>query len=231
MKKVIILLLLVFLITGCDVRTNITINKDLVVKEEVRMTGTSDFFATYYKNLPITVVNDMLNTANRKEILTNNGYKYEINQDERYPAVIATKSYSSIKEFTEKTIFKEQYFTNFETSTKDNLVTINANGFKKYDQNPEYYAIDKCSIRIKVPFIVTESNADSYDAKTNTYIWNIELETKDKEIKITFDKNKIYVYNLVMYISIIVLIILGIILGIVIKKLVLKSKKNNKIYE
>lgn len=231
MKKIIILLLVVFLITGCDVRTNITINKDLSVREEVRMTGTSNFFANYYKDLPITIVNDMLNTGNRKEMLTNNGYKYEINQDERYPAVIAVKNYASVDDFTEHTIFKNQYFTNFETITKENLITIKANGFKKYDQDPEYYEIEKSSINIKVPYVVTENNADSYNASTNTYTWNIDLETKDKEINLTFDKNKIYVYNLVMYISILVLIIIGIITGVIIRKLVIKSKKNNKIYD
>ena len=231
MKKIFILVLGLFLITGCDVTSNITINKDLKVKEEVRMTGTTEFFNNYFKNLPITIVKDMLNTNNRSETLTKNGYSYIIDNKEKYPAVIATKEYQELDEFTSKTIFKEQYFTNFETITNDNLITIKATGFKPYDQDPEYYAISKFSLNIKLPFVVTDSNADSVDKSTNTYTWKINLDTKEKEIKLTFDKNKIYIYNISIYISILILIIFSVIIGVVIYKLIKKNKTNNKIYE
>ena len=231
MRKVILLITILFLLSGCDVRSNITINKDLSVKEEVRMTGTSSFFSVYYKDLPITVVENMLETGDRKDKLIKNGYTYTINEDERYPAVIAKKEYSSINDFVEKTIFKDQYFSNFETTNNENLITIHANGFKKYVEDPEYYEIKKFSLYIKVPYVVTDSNADSYEAATNTYIWNINEDTEDKEIKLTFDKNKIYIYNIGVYISIIILVVLGIILGLIIRMLYIKNKNNNKIVE
>ena len=195
------------------------------------MTGTTEFFSNYFKNLPITIVKDMLNTNDRSETLTKNGYSYIIDDKEKYPAVIATKKYPKLDEFTNTTIFKDQYFTNFETTTNNNLVTIKAYGFKPYDQDPEYYAISKFSLNITLPYVVTDSNADSINKETNTYSWKINLDTDEKEIKLTFDKNKIYVYNVVMYISILILIILGIIVGIVIYKAVKKNKLNNKIYE
>ena len=49
MKKIVLLLVIVFLITGCSVKYNITINEDLTLVEEAKLTGTDDFFANYYK--------------------------------------------------------------------------------------------------------------------------------------------------------------------------------------
>ena len=229
MKKIVIILCLLFLVTGCNVTSNITINKDLSVTEEVKMTGTPEFFAIYGKNSPTTVVNDMLNSLNRKETLISNGYAYKTIKENNYPVVVATKNYSTVKDFTDKTIFKDQYFTNFETIEKDNLITLKASGFIKYDQIPDQYEIEKFALNIKVPYVVTDNNADSYDESSNTYTWEIPLETLDKEINLTFDKNKTYVYNLYIYISVGILILLVIIILAIVMNLKKKSELNNRI--
>lgn len=232
MKKLVLVLIFLFLTTGCSVTSNITINKDLTVKEEVKMTGTSEFFSTYYKSRPITTVNMLLNSGNRRETLIKNGYQYYIDESGNYPVVIANKNYSSINSFVTNTIFKEQYFENFETTEVNNLITIKAYNFIKYiEGDVELYEIDNFALNIKLPYVVTSHNADKYNSKTNTYTWYIQKETEDKEINLTFDKNRVYVYNLVMYISIFLLCLLGVILIIVIRKIVIKSKKNNKIIE
>lgn len=231
MKKIIIILMFIYFLTGCAVSSEITIDKDLNVQEQVKMTGTSEFFSRYSKSLPITTVN-MLLDGNRKETLLENGYTYYIDKTGNYPVVVATKNYSSIDSFVKNTIFKKQYFENFETYQENNLVTIKADDFIEFIEGDiELYEISNFSLKIKIPFIATEHNADDYDPKTNTYIWHITDETLDKEINLTFDKTKIYVYNLVMYISIFILSILVIILIFVGFKLTKKSKINNKIIE
>ncbi len=233
MRKIIVLILTLFFITGCDVISNVTITKDLEVQEEVLMTGTSTFFARFYKNVPLTIVKNQLEIGNREALLKNNGYQYQIVEDSKpYPLVKAVKNYSSLEEFTEKTIFKGQYFNNFEVTTNNNLITIKANEFVGlYDEEPERYDIAKFALNIKVPYVVTENNADSYNAKTNTYTWNIDRETLEKEINLTFDKNLPYVYNVVMYISIGVLILLVIIIIVIVIHYIKKSKRNNIVKE
>lgn len=230
MKKISFLLIFILFTTGCTVTSNITINRDLSVKEEIRMTGSTEFFDIYYKSRPITTVNMLLNTSKRKETLINNGYDYHIDESGNFPVVIATKKHTSIEHFVSSTIFKKQYFENFETTQNDNLVTVKAYNFIRYiEGDVELYEIKKSSINIKVPYVVTSHNADSYNPKNNTYTWYIEKDTEDKEINLTFDKNRIYVYNLIMYISTFILCLIIIVLIFVIRKIYKKNKINNVI--
>ena len=96
--KIKILFIFAFLIftTGCQVKTDITINKNL--------TGTSDYFQNHYKNMPITVVKNFLSTNDHEKILKENGYFYEIKKDDRYPYLYVSKNYSNLQEFASKTI-------------------------------------------------------------------------------------------------------------------------------
>ena len=225
MKKIIILLLLLFLFTGCSVKENIIINKDLSVEEKVELSESKEFFNSRYKMLPINIVKDILYSNNRDKTLEENGYSYKIDESSTYPFIVANKKYSTINDFTTNTIFKTQYFNKVITKENNNLITINASEFIEHDeQDQEYYFVDNLYISIKLPYVVTDNNADKYDARTNTYSWYINDKTIDKEIKITFDKTKIYIYNLVLYISILIVIIL-IIIGI---RFIFKIKNQNK---
>ena len=229
-KKVLLLIIVICFLTGCNVKENIIINKDLTVTEEVNMSGTKDFFNNRYKMLPINVIKEILTSNNREQILIDNNYSYEISELDNYPSVKTTKKYFNIESFTKETIFKKQYFETFDKVEKDNLITINAKDFIKEQQYVfDKYPISSCEINIKVPFKVTSNNADKYDKKTNTFIWYINRDTDNKEINITFDKTRIYVYNLGLYIIygiVIILIIIGI--GFILK-IKNKNKKANKI--
>lgn len=226
MKKVIIFLLIVFLLTGCSVNENIKINKDLSVQESVSMFESSEFFNSRYKMLPINIIKEILYSRDRDKILNDNGYNFKIEQNAEFPYVVANKKYSSIEDFTNNTIFKTQYFNKVITTTNNNQISISASEFIKHDnQDVDYYNPDNLYINITIPYVVTSNNADKYDARTNTYTWIITNKTNDKEIKITFDKNRIYIYNLILYISIGILIIL---IGLLINY-ILKVKRKNKI--
>ena len=229
-KKVILLIVIICLLTGCNVKETIIINKDLSVNEEVNMSGTKAFFDNRYKMLPKNVVKNILKSYDREKLLNNNNYLYEQSILGKYPSIIAKKEYSNIDIFTKTTIFKDQYFKTFNTFEEDNLITINAKDYVKYEQGDlERYPIANCEIDIKLPFQVVDSNADKYNARTNTYIWYINEKTNDKEINIKFNKNKIYVYNYSLYITIGILIIIIIIgIGFIIK-IINKNKKINEI--
>ena len=72
MKKIFLLIPLILLITGCRVKSNITINKDLTVKETINMTETSEYFNNRYKELPLTVIKSLLTSGKREETLIKN---------------------------------------------------------------------------------------------------------------------------------------------------------------
>ena len=229
-RKILIISLVIFLLTGCKVSSNIEINKNLSVSETVNMGGTIEFFNNRYKMMRINVIKEILAGENREEYLISNGYKVSIDDSTSFPVVIATKNYKSLEDFTNNTIFKNQYFGTFETTTSNSLVTLHATDFIVYeDGDLERFDIANCSIKIKVPYEVVENNADSYDKKTNTFIWNIKRDTIEKEIKLTFDKNHIFIYNSSMYISMIIMILLIITLLIIILKLIKKHKNENSL--
>lgn len=233
MKKKILILLIPFLLTGCaSVNYELDIDKNINVSEKVKITATSDFFNIYYKNLPITIVKEFYNDSDIQNKLNNNNYKHEINQkNTKYPEVIVSKEYKSLEEYSQNTIFKNQVFENVIITTNDNLITLQTVNFKKYttDDDSDSYPVSKLAISIKSPYVVVENNADKHDKKTNAYIWLVDSSTENKEIKITFDKNKIYIYNIIMYISLFVIILIILTMIIIGFKMHKKNVINNEI--
>ncbi len=226
-SKILIIVFILFILTGCNVSSNIEIHRDLSVSETVNMGGTYEFFDNRYKMMKINVIKEVLDGEGRKEYLTNNGYKYSIDDSGVFPFVVATKRYKSLEDFTQNTIFKDEYFETFEVVKSKSLVTINAKNFIQYeDGDIDRFDIAACSINIKVPYKVVENNADSYDYKTNTFIWNIKRGTIDKEIKLTFDKNHIFIYDSFMYVIIAIVVLVIITLIIIIIKIKNKNKSN-----
>lgn len=228
MKKIFLLIPLILLITGCRVKSNITINKDLTVKETINMTETSEYFNNRYKELPLTVIKSLLTSGKREETLIKNGYKYEFSNFEKTPSVLATKEYSSLEDFAKGTIFKNQFYDNIIITSDNSIISFKTSGIVPYDEeNTELYDVDKCSITITLPFVVTSHNADNHDKKTNSYTWNFSSSSPET-IEFSFDKNKIYVYNLFMYLSIFILILLAITIIIIVIKFKKKNQVNNK---
>lgn len=221
MKKVLLLLLCIFLITGCKVEYNLIISNDLTIEEKVNMTGTDDFFDTYYKSSRNNVIK-MIFDESRQNYLKENGYNYEIVEGER-PFVVANKQYSSLDNFAKETIFFKQYFENVIVTEKEGIVSLTTDEFIPINPDSiERYYIRTSTIKITPAYKVIESNATSFDEKTNTYTWHIDDETKDFSIKLSYDNKEIYVppkNNLnIMLIIIMIIFIIGLIVVYVINK-------------
>ena len=130
MKKVLLLIGCIFLFTGCKVEYNLVINNDLKVYEEVKMTGTDEFFDSYYKSSRINVLN-MVFDDSRKEELKNLGYKYEIVEGIT-PYVLANKTYNNISDFSNNTIFASQYFEKIDVFDNNGVISL-----EEFLQEPE----------------------------------------------------------------------------------------------
>lgn len=233
MLKKIIIIIIPFLLTGCgSVKYDLNIEKDLTVSETSFMTATADYFNLFFKNYPITIVEGVYELEENKLLFTNNGYTYDlVRENIKYPGILVTKKYNNLNDYSNQTIFKGQTFEEINVTTNDNLVTLKTKNFLPVylvEEIDDRRIVSELEINIKLPFVVTNHNADNYDKKTNTYSWYIKEDTEDKEIELTFDKNKKYVYNLVMYISLSILILLGVI-GIIIGIMIVKKNKRNNI--
>ena len=234
MKKIILLVIFLLLLTGCaSVDYSLDIEKDLSVVENVKISATKDYFESFYKNLPITIVREAYNNEELMKPLKDNNYDYNLKNEYPYPNVYVKKKYTSLDIYQNTTVFKGQVFNNINVVKKDNLITINATDFIKYnleDSDGELggsFPVSELIINIKVPYVVTDSNADSVDKKNNIYKWVVNEKTEDKEIKLTFDKNRIFISNLNAIVAMIIIIIIVIGLIVYFGRVYYKNKNNN----
>ena len=184
MKKIFVLLVFLFLITGCKAQYKIVINDDLSLTEEANLTGTQDFFDNYYKTTKKKVINSYLDIY--KNILDANNYRYElINSD--IPYVKVKKKYNDILDYTKNSILFNGYFDEVKYSENGNIKKLETIGYNYVgpDSNEDRFYVSDLEIAIKCPYKVTDHNAYLIDTKTNTYYY--ELTEKEGKILLEYD--------------------------------------------
>ena len=189
MKKICILIMFIFLVTGCSVNYNLTINEDLTVTENAKLTGTSDFFSNYFKTTKKNVLKSYLDVY--QGVLTENKYTYELKED-TVPYVLVERKYDSIKEYTEKSILFSDYFEEVKYTEDGDIKRIETTGYDKGnpDDNRDRFYLREASIAIKCPYKVKDHNAKNVDEETNTYYY--ELPNEDDVIILEFDASSKY---------------------------------------
>lgn len=207
MKKIkyILLILIVFILTGCSGDYNLTFNKDLSINEELNILIDNND-NTYERTL------DLLKKA---EIDPD---KYEIMIDKDKVKIVYKETYTSFENYYLNSKLYRSLFENIEYEKDNTGMSINTKSrFKLNDKNNQSiinaYDIDNFKINLSIPFNVTENNADSI--KDNTYTWNLNNSDTYKEINLKYDYRNDRVPSIVL-ISTIVIISVGIILYIII---------------
>lgn len=235
MKKYKFLLLAFFLIifTGCQNVVNITVNKDLSVKEETTISEPSSFWENYYMTSPRSIVNDALKENFNKKFLTENNYQYKIAED--YRSVTLIKEFSSIENYVNTSKLYNGLFDKLIYTENGNIITVKTIGFKsylEYAENIEWEMelVDSARINISLPFVVTDSNADKVDKRNNIYTWTVNTETENKEIFIEFDKSRPFLKYLDIYVSIVILLIILVAFLIWYLRIKKANKINNKLF-
>lgn len=227
MKKIVLInFLIVFLCCGCTVDYDLKINRDLTVKEEISAMESQEFLSEYINSTPEEVI-DMIADANG---LSSNEYEKVLKKDKS--GVKIKNEYASIKEFSTKSKYYKQYFSDINYENNDGIIELKLNSNIINDRDyPDAFYIEKTVIKIKIPFKVTYSNADKVDSLTNTYIWYIYDDTESKDIDIKFDTNKSsFDFSFIIkYIPMVIIAgILIVFAYIVIKIVINKRIENNK---
>lgn len=202
MKKIVVLIIFLFLVTGCSVEYKLTINEDLSIIEKAKLTGTSDFFANYYKTTKTNVLKSYIDIY--ESTLKENNYSYELIKDNT-PYVDVEKKYDNIKMYTEESILINNYFEEVKYTENGNIKRIETSGYDKgsSDDNRDRFYLREISISIKCPYKVKDHNAKKVDEKTNTYIY--ELNNDGDKIILEFDSSKKYNPNGTLYQIVIVM--------------------------
>lgn len=205
MKKVVILVCL-FLLTGCTVNYKITIDEELKVNEEAVLSGTSEFYETYNKTTKNNVLKSIL--SNYEEILKENNYYYELITDAN-PYVKVSKNYNDINNYLNSSILFNDYFDKINYTREGNIIKIETEGFNPNDpDNPDRFYVRNLDISITSSYKVVNHNANKIDEKTNTFYYELKEDTKDFKIMLEIDTSSKFIKNLDKIIIVIVMAIL-----------------------
>ena len=220
MKKLILIICLVFLMTGCDVSYELKINADETFDEKTTFSFlnqdmTVDDLSVYIKtNQPIS--NDRYEAKYYdSHIYTNGIYNYLI-----YDYVHDINSFR-------KSTFVDTCYPNMKiTETDDEIRIESGKGFRCL--NPDNGLItDHVDIAIVSELEVLENNAD--EVNDNTYSWTVnESNVQDKEVNLVLKRNKKNSMDINYFLIFGIIGVLIVILGIGLF-LISKNRQNNDI--
>ena len=181
MKKILMLLLLVVLLTGCSANVNLTITstgieEDIVVTAySDSVTSKSQVYSSFRKYMPVFADVPLSDTEpdtkksgieyyTRKEQELGSGYKFSYNYIYKFDDY---KNARSVKyAFDSKTIQRN-------TIDKNIMISTDSGGLNFFEQ---YSDLESVTINIKTSYKVLENNADYVNG--STYTWVLRKGTK-----------------------------------------------------
>ena len=184
-KKVLIILFFVIMISGCKVNYELQFNKDLSVNEKVTASENTNRMKSR-TNLDINQSVSYLYKIYKTDSMGED--QYAITSANNTTTATINNSYKSIKEYSEN--FKTDIFEEKIVSDDKNHIRIE---FEQYGlintKASNRYVYDEIEVVMEVPFEVIDHNADRN--VNNRYIWYVKADTDEyKNIMIEFDGNR-----------------------------------------
>ena len=194
MKKILLLFICIFLITGCDVTYNLTIEDGNFTEQIIipfsRQTTTEEMMTRYLKS-KLTITTDRYEDT-----------YYNMGVETTFDFYNLIYDYKFDYEGFKKSFFVDICYPNM--SIKDNeeeIIIKSSKGFKCLNPDNEVIA-DSVKINIKTDLEVLENNADSID--DDIYTWNIDYNNNEtREINLKLKKEEVkkeYNFSFVYYI-------------------------------
>ena len=176
MKKKIIMLLSILLLTGCTVNYNLEID-DNILKEKITGTVTKEESKQNSKATDISTVYSIINEDQKPVYNKEELYQKELKESGNNINYTFKYNYN-IEDFVNSTIINT-YFENKEIEEIDNYYSIRLSG--------NFYCLysKKINIAVTSNLKVASNNADKI--KDNAYIWTIDKNTTDIELVVDKD--------------------------------------------
>jgi len=226
--KLFISAILVVFITGCNLEYKIDINKDLSLTEYITVEEDNNVILEKELNID-TIINEKKNQYS----FTLGNYTTNINKDDDITSVDNFKQYNKLSDFIkEESSVIGRVLKNRKYSVVRKIGTLTGTLVypSAYEEDDKF---DDVYFTVRLPFVVTDHNADSVSGGTlvKEYKWKIEKYETDKEIKISFNTDKIlqpkkneFELNIGYIIIIIILFVFAILSFIFVKRF----KESNK---
>lgn len=209
--KMFLLLIIVFLVCGCSGTYNLKINNDLSVSEELNITLEDE--SSNYDSINDLFINNNIDEKDYRIVIENNDLNVTYNN-----------KYDSIEDYLLNSFLYKQLFDNISYNTDRKEFSLEASNIFNNNNSTLNFSnrIKSLQIKVDTPLNVVEENSDS--STDNSYIWNIDNKTKEKDLYLIFsvDNNIFTTGNILVFGAIIIVLI--ILVYLLIKRL-LSSRK------
>ena len=165
-KKIILLILVTLLFSGCSVQYNLYINSDLSVNESITATENTYQLRTNTGQEPKVAANTLFDVYKIKGI----DYNVTTTSNEDNTITKVSTKFDSLEDY-------EEYFTSdiikeVKVTQKDKYITLEfEQEVPLTDYTSKSLVYDSVEVNINMPFTVTNHNADTVSG--DTYTWYI----------------------------------------------------------
>lgn len=188
-KKILLAIIILFIMSGCSVKYELEITKDLKVNEKISIKENNDTFTR------VGTTNKLYISTMAETYRNNDRYKlYEIKEDynKEQSGIEATKKNKTLQDYQLNNGVKKTLFGFIVLKEEKNQVTFLATEYRGeqffVESNRGEIEYDDVQVDIKLPFEVKEHNSDKYDEEKGIYTWYFDKTSKDKEIKLVFNR-------------------------------------------
>lgn len=237
MKKIILMISLVLLLTGCTAKYNIKINLNNTVEESSNI-NVSQTILKYddMGDTPEEFVESFTKILNYRS----GSYRYRTQEfiDEKTMGFSASKNYKDLDLLATNSPFSTYLYDGMRVTKNGSKVVLESIGkFKTAAINCQwcnYPKLQDSYLAIQLPYKVVNSNATRVDTSKNIYYWNISYNQYPEKIYFEYDTMFLYSYNILDWLPFlnyytIFIIIAAIIILIIVLILKQKGKKSNTI--
>lgn len=182
MKKIFLIICILLLLTSCDVKYEINMNKNEKINDKLSITEKYDNYNKNKIKEYDSFIKDRISTVNLEE---------EYDEDRAYYDALFKKNYNSLKEYANDYYIKKYIgnITNDCNKTCELRLTFTEDFKNKIYGNIIQSQINNLEIKLDFPFTIIETNAE---VNKKTLTWNI---TENNKIDYIYVKYKNYTIN------------------------------------
>lgn len=184
LKKIVLVIVLGLFLTGCTIKSDITILEDGTTKESVSIKEDIDNF----ENGIDEVLDSYLKKY--KAVLNFREYKNKKIIEDKQAGIIFTNDYDNICSYFQNTAFNQYVYNHINCIEEGNYIIIeNDTPYIPYCKDcSDWPALPMIKVSITLPIAASEHNADEVNG--NTYVWIYDENTPaTKNFHLKIDKS------------------------------------------
>lgn len=187
-KKILILVLVIILLTGCTAKSEVKVNYNGNVSEKVTVLSNTVAFKNDKYSIKQMIEASISNYLKALEF---RGYKFETVEGKKESGAYFTNNYNNICSYFQNTGFNQYVYQHISCVEDDKYIIIkNDTEYIPYCENcSNWPSLNKIKLELTLPVNALENNADSINNKT--YIWNYDENTTNKDFYLKISKQEL----------------------------------------